>query len=100
MSRTTFILIGILYYIFTIVTIIVVLYFINRRERQKYRDEITVLERDKNLIIGASILSELNKVGALINNAVMKKKYDGWQARLKEIKEVDVPKIKIGRAHV
>lgn len=93
MSRTTFILIGILYYIFTIVTIIVVLYFINRRERQKYRDEITVLERDKNLIIGASILSELNKVGALINNAVMKKKYDGWQARLKEIKEVDVPKI-------
>ena len=56
MSRTTFILIGILYYIFTIVTIIVVLNLINKREKKKYKDEIVILERDKNLIINASIL--------------------------------------------
>ena len=76
MSRTTFILIGVLYYIFTIVIIVVVLNLINKKERQKYKDEITTLERDKNLIVGASILSELNKVGALINNDIMQKKYD------------------------
>ena len=93
MSRTTFIFIGILYYIFTVVLIIVVLNMINKKERNKYKEEIATLERDKNLIVGASILSELNKVGALINNDVMQKKYDNWQARLKEIKEVEVPKI-------
>lgn len=93
MSRTTFILIGILYYIFTIVTIIVVLNLINKKEQKKYKDEITSLERDKNLIVGASILSELNKVSALVNNEVMQKKYDGWCLRLKEIKEVEIPKI-------
>lgn len=93
MSRTTFILIGILYYIFTIAIIIIVLYLIDKKERQNYKNEINTLERDKNLIVGASILSELNKVSALINNEAMKKKYDGWCQRLKEIKEIDVPKI-------
>ena len=93
MSRTTFIFIGILYYIFTVILIIVVLNLINKKERNKYKEEIANLERDKNLIIGASILSELNKVGALINNEAMQKKYDNWQKRLKEIKEVEVPKI-------
>ena len=93
MSRTTFIFIGIFYYVFTVVLIIVVLNLINKKERNKYKDEIANLERDKNLIVGASILSELNKVGALINNDAMQKKYDDWQGRLKEIKEVEVPKI-------
>lgn len=93
MSKTTFILIGILYYIFTITIIIIVLNFINKREQKKYKTEITALERDKNLIVGASILSELNKVSALINNDVMQKKYENWRTRLKEIKEVEIPKI-------
>ena len=93
MSKSTFILIGILYYILTIVVIILVLNWINKREEKKYKTEITTLERDKNLIVGASILSELNKVGALINNDTMQKKYDNWLARLKEIKEVEIPKI-------
>ncbi len=96
MSRTTFIFISILYYIFTVVLIIVVLNLINKKEKKKYQEEIASLERDKNLIVGASILSELNKVGALVNNDAMQKKYDNWQKRLKEIKEVEVPKITDG----
>ena len=93
MSRTTFILIGALYYIFTVITIILVLNLINKKEQKKYKDEITNLERDKNLIVNASILSELNKVNALVNNDTMQKKYDNWCLRLKEIKEMEVPKI-------
>ncbi len=93
MTRTTFILIGILYYIFTVITIILVLNLINKKEQKKYKDEITNLERDKNLIVNASILSELNKVNALLSNDTMQKKYDNWCLRLKEIKEMEVPKI-------
>jgi len=93
MSKTTFILIGILYYLFTIATIIIVLNLINKHDKKKYKNEISSLERDKNLIVGASILSELNKVGALINNDAMQKKYDNWCERLKEIKEVEIPRI-------
>jgi hypothetical protein len=51
MSRTTFILIGISYYILSIIIIIVVLNTINKKERKKYSREISNLEREKNLII-------------------------------------------------
>ncbi len=93
MSRTTFILIGITYYIITIIVIVVVLNFMSKKESKKYATEIKNLERDKNLIISASILSELNKVEPLINNSDSKEVFEEWQRRFKEIKDVEVPKI-------
>ena len=72
MSSTTFILIGITYYIVSIIIIIVVLNIINKKDRTKYLNSINNLEREKNLIISAGILTELNKVENLINNDTMK----------------------------
>ena len=93
MSQTAYILAGVTYYIVSIVLIVLVLNFINRKEKKKYQDEIVTLERDKNLIISSSILSELSKVEALVNNDKMQETYDDWQARFKEIKDVEVPKV-------
>lgn len=93
MSQTAYILAGITFYIVSIIIIVVVLNIINNRENKKYKDEITTLERDKNLIISSSILSELNKVEALVNNDKMQETYDDWQKRFKEIKDIEVPKI-------
>ena len=93
MSQTAYILAGITYYIVSIIVIVVVLNLVNRKEKKKYQDEIITLERDKNLIISSSILSELNKVEALVNNDKMQETYDEWQMRFKEIKDEEVPKI-------
>ena len=93
MSKTTFILIATTYYFLSIIIIIVVLNLIRNRLFKKYENELNSLERDKNLIISASILSELNKVEALINNDSLKETYDNWQKRFKIIKDEDVPKI-------
>lgn len=93
MSQTAYILAGISYYIVSIIIIVIVLNLINRKEKKKYQDEIVALERDKNLIISSSILSELNKVEALVNNEKMQETYDDWQKRFKEIKDNEVPKI-------
>lgn len=93
MSKTVFILIGILYYIVSIFIIVFVLNLINKSNKKKYQNNISSLERDKNLIINASILSELNKVEALINNETLQKKYEDWKERFKLIKEEDIPKI-------
>lgn len=93
MSRTTFILLGVALYVFTIIAIIVVLNMINKKSKKKYQDDITTLEREKNMIISASILSELNKVEALVNNEIMQEKLADWQERFKRIKEIEVPKI-------
>lgn len=93
MSVTTYVLVGITYYIFAIVIIIVVLNLINKKQYKKYQEQITNLERDKNLIISASILTELNKVEALVNNDKMQENYDEWHRKFNEIKDVDIPKI-------
>ncbi len=93
MSQTVYVLAGITYYIVSIILIVIVLNLINSKEKKKYQNEISSLERDKNLIISSSILSELNKVEALINNDKLQEAYEDWQKRFKEIKEVEVPKL-------
>lgn len=93
MTKSTFILIGIAYYIFTIAIIIVVLNLIDKKDKKKFQKEIAELEREKNLIISASIMSELNKVEPLVNNADMGEVYQEWQRRFEEIKEHEIPKI-------
>lgn len=93
MSSSTFVLIGIAYYIFTIAIIILILSFIDKKDKKKYQNEISELEREKNLIISASIMSELNKVEPLVNNEEMGEVYTEWQKRFQEIKDVEVPKI-------
>lgn len=93
MTKSTFILIGIAYYIFTIAIIIVVLNLLDKKDKKKFQKEIAELEREKNLIISASIMSELNKVEPLVNNADMQEVYKEWQRRFNEIKEQEIPKI-------
>ena len=78
MSSTTFTLLAIGYYILAVTLVIVVLNFISKKEKKVYKDEINSLERDKNLIISASILSELNKVESLVNNEKMEQTYQDW----------------------
>ena len=84
MTRTTFMLFAIGYYFITILILVVVLLVINRKTKNKYRNQINELEREKNLIISASILSELNKVEALVNNDELRKQYENWQKRFNQ----------------
>ena len=93
MTRSTFLLFAIGYYFFTILLIGVVLIIISKKTKNKYRNQINELEREKNLVISASILSELNKVESLVNNDELKKKYQEWVKRFDEIKDEDIPKI-------
>ncbi len=76
-----------------VILIIVTLSLIKSQRRKKFALELNTLERDKNLIISASILSELNKVENLINNEALKAMYEDWQYRFKEIKDKEVPRI-------
>ncbi len=93
MTSTAYILLGVTYYVLSMAIIIVVLNMMSNKEKKYYQKEISSLERNKNLIISASILSELNKVEALINNSELREIYEEWLARFKEIKDEEVPKI-------
>ena len=93
MTRGTFLLIAVAYYFITMIIVVIVLVLMNKRYRKTIEKEINSLEREKNLIISGSILSELNKVEALVNNKDLKKKYDNWQKRFNTIKDEELPKI-------
>lgn len=93
MTRETFLLIAVAYYIFTMVVVVIVLVLMNKKFKKTLNNEINALERDKNLIISSSILSELNKVEALVNNEELKKKYKSWVKRFENIRDEEIPKI-------
>lgn len=93
MTRETFLLIAVAYYVFTMLIVVIVLVCMNKKYRKNITNEINNLERDKNLIISSSILSELNKVEALINNQDLRQKYENWQERFEKIRDEEIPKI-------
>ncbi len=93
MTREMFMLFAIGYYFLTMIIIVIVLLVISNKTKKKYLAQINELERQKNLVISAGILSELNKVESLINNDDLRKKYESWQKRFNEIKNEDIPKI-------
>lgn len=93
MGRTTFLLIAVAYYIISVIIVIIILNLINRNEKNKLKKQIDELEKEKNMIISANMLSELNKVEALINNDEMRMKFEDWKNRFNNIRDVEMPKI-------
>ena len=93
MGRTTFLLIAVAYYIITVIIVIIILNLINRNEKNKLKKQIDELEKEKNMIISANMLSELNKVEALVNNDEMRMKFEDWKNRFNNIRDVEMPKI-------
>lgn len=93
MTKSTFMLFAIGYYVLAMIIVVIVIFIVHKKSKKRYRNQIDNLEREKNLIISASILSELSKVESLINNDDLKKKYDNWQKRFNTIKDEDIPKI-------
>ena len=93
MSSTIHILLAITYIIIGIGIITLSIFLLRNNKRKKYQTIINNLDRDRNLIISANILSELNKVETLINNDDLRKTYDDWVKRFNYIKDEEVPQI-------
>ena len=93
MDKITFISIAFLVWIVTIFLVVAILSVINNKEKKKLKAEIEKLEKEKNMVISASMLSELNKVEALVNNDEMKEKFNDWKNRFNDIKDKEMPKI-------
>lgn len=93
MDDKTYIILGIIYAVVAIVLIVFVLVFINRNNKKRFNKMVATLERDKNLIISANILTELNKVASLINNKELEERYNSWLTRYNQIKDVDIPSL-------
>ena len=81
------------YVILAIFVIIVAYIIIKNHNKKKYRKILDTLEREKNLIINANILSELSKVENMINSKEIENQYSDWKQRFESIKNKDIPKL-------
>ena len=91
MSDKTSMVLGIIYIIVAIILIVLCLVLVDKHNKKKYEEILRELERNKNLILSGSILTELNKLSTLINNKDLEKSYIIWQNSYKKIKEEDIP---------
>lgn len=83
-------LLTIAYAIITVGVVISVILTVIRNIKNQFNNTLDNLERNKNLIISGSILSELNKVESLINNKELESKFNYWKSIFKELKDKDV----------
>ena len=80
-------------YIVTIILLIVIFVLRNSKQNKKLTQAISELEKEKNLIINAPILNELSKVEALVKDDKLKYKYDNWQHKFDDIRNIYIPKV-------
>lgn len=80
-------------YIVTIIILIVIFTLRNSKQNKKLKESISELEKEKNLIINAPILNELSKVEALVKDDKLKYKYDNWQHKFDDIRNIYIPKV-------
>lgn len=86
-------LITISIYIIAVIILVVVLNLIQNKRNQKYRKILDKLEFDKNVIDSTPISSEISKIKSFLKNDKLDASLNSWEARFKEIRVVQIPKI-------
>lgn len=73
--------------------IVIVLNLIQSKKNKRIKKTIEKLEIEKNELATSPVIPELAKVEAYLNNDKLKAMYDEWSGRLKQIKDVSIPKL-------
>lgn len=73
--------------------VIGILNFIQNKKNKKFKKTLEKLEIEKNKLATSPIVPELAKVESFLNNDKLKALYDEWSSRLKQIKEIQIPKL-------
>ncbi len=92
MSNTVKLLI-LTYVLLAVAIVTVITIIVTKHNKKRYGEILDTLEREKNLIINANILSELNKVESMINSKDIENKFNEWKRRFDEIKNTDIPSL-------
>ena len=86
-------IIAIICAIATIISMIVVVSIIRHKKKKKMKNAIARLEVEKNKLSSNPVIPELAKVESFLNNEKLEVMYNDWSERLKDIRDVQVPKL-------
>lgn len=78
----------ILIFLLYILTIIIKL-----KKKKNILSTIDKLTTEKNLIISASLITEISKAGKLVNNKKMERDVENWKNRFEKIEKIDMPRL-------
>lgn len=81
------------YVIIAIVLVFVTLNLIKKQRLKRIKEELENLDREKNEIESAPVVSELAKLETLIKNDKLEEKYKRWYETFENIKKQSIPKI-------
>lgn len=81
------------FFIIAVILVTVVLVLINKHKYKTLRNEVELLDKEKNLIASTPVYSELSKVESIVKNEKMEEKYKNWQKRFEVIKEEKINQI-------
>lgn len=87
------VLVIIAYLLIAIVLILIALAYIKRRKLKAYRNELEILDKKKNEIESAPVVSELAKLETIVKNDKIEEKYKKWFNTFEDIKNTYIPKI-------
>ena len=76
-----------------VVLILIILLLIKKRKLNRYKKELEELDREKNEIESAPVVTELAKIETIIKNEKLEEKYKKWFNSFENIKNEDIPKI-------
>lgn len=75
------------FFLIAVILVTVVLVLLNKHKYNVLKQEVEMLDKEKNLIVSTPVLSELAKVESIVKNDKMDEKYKNWQRRFEIIKE-------------
>ena len=76
-----------------IVALLFSLLLINQHKKRKFKNKISQLDYEKNLIEGRPISSELNKIEKFLQNEKLGVMYKDWCTRLEKLKKEEIPQL-------
>lgn len=76
-----------------IVLILIILSLIKRKRLKKYKEELEQLDKEKNEIASAPVITELAKLETIVKNEKAEEKYKKWINSFEDIKNIDITKI-------
>ena len=91
MNKTTVIIS--LVFVVLIVLLYVLIIVLKKKKKSFITSSIDKLTTEKNLIISASLMTELSKAEKLVNNKKIGADVEDWKNRFTELEEIDLPKL-------
>ena len=86
-------LVVVAYVVIAILLILIALMYIKKRKLKEYRKELELLDKEKNEIVSAPVVSELTKMEPIVKNDKIEEKYKKWFNTFENIRNNDIPKI-------